>query len=48
MNIDKIFRYTGILFSNSEVYLTPGVVRHIKKRHEGIWEKYKSEITYNN
>ncbi|QYA38893.1 plasmid-related protein (plasmid) [Macrococcoides bohemicum] len=45
LDVEKVFHYTGIQFFNEDVYLTPGLVKHIKRRHDGIWEIYKTEIS---
>jgi hypothetical protein len=40
LDIEKIQMLTGILLPVREVYIYPGAIRHIKKRHPGVWEKY--------
>lgn len=40
LDIDKIHNLTGVLLSKNGVYIYPGAIKHIKRRHPGVFEKY--------
>lgn len=44
LNITKKNVLLGTSFTISEVYMFSGSIKHIKKRHPGIWEKHGQEI----
>ncbi|CAM3299107.1 plasmid-related protein [Filibacter tadaridae] len=40
----KIQSLIGINFPTSDVYIYPGAIKHIKKKHPGVWEQYGHSI----
>lgn len=40
LNIIAVKRLTGIEFTESEVYMYPGAIKHVKRKHTGIIEQY--------
>ena len=44
LDIIKIQSLIGINFPVSEVYIYPGAIKHIKRKHPGIWEQYGHSI----
>lgn len=40
LDLVSIQTLLGITFPSAEVYMYPGVVKHIKKHHPGIFEQY--------
>jgi len=40
LDIQKIFNLTGVQLPSSEVLIYPGAIKHIKKRHPGVFEQY--------
>jgi hypothetical protein len=40
LNIEAIKRLTGIELPSAQVWMYPGLVKHVKKRHPGIMEQY--------
>jgi len=44
LDIIKIQSLIGVNFTVSEVYIYPGAIKHIKKKHPGIWEQYGHSI----
>lgn len=44
IDLVKINNLVGIQFPVSEVYIYPGAIKHIKRQHPGIWEKYGAQL----
>lgn len=44
LDLEKINSLLGLSFLVPEVYIYTGAIKHIKKRHPGIWEKYGQDI----
>lgn len=44
LDLRKVKALTGISFSHSDVYIYPGAVKHINKRHPLVWNQYKHHL----
>ena len=40
LNIEAVKKLIGIEFPDGKVYMYPGAIKHIKKRHNGLIEQY--------
>lgn len=40
LNVHAIKRLTGIEFTVAEVHMYPGAIKHVKREHPGIFQKY--------
>lgn len=44
LNLAKINTLLGTSFTISKVYIYPGTIKHVKKRHPGVWEKHGQSL----
>ncbi len=44
LDIEKIHTLIGVSLQVTEVYIYRGAIKHIKKRHPGIWEAHGQQI----
>lgn len=44
IDIEKVKKLTGIVFKEQKVFIYPGAVKHIKKKHSLVWDQHKQEL----